>query len=121
MSMKGLSSFLAFDTERFFADKKLVLVKTEQWANRNEEGAVTEILGTKATLMIVEEKTDYGRDISNFGAQFVVKVPDMAPSAFSKLTPLSSEVVIKDVEKASVYGDYRNELSITAKLATKSA
>jgi len=117
MSMKGLSAFLMFDVEGFFADKRLVFVKAEQWGSRNEEGAVTGAMGTRATVMIVEDDTDYGRDISNFGAQFVVKVPGMPPSAFDTLKPLATEVTIAEVEKASVWGEFRNELAIVAKLA----
>ena len=59
--------------------------------------------------------------MDNFGEQLTVKVRGVAPSAFAQLRPLSTEVIVKDVERATVYGDYRNQLSIIAKIAVKDA
>ena len=51
----------------------------------------------------------------------VHKVRDVAPSAFSKLKPLTTEVLVADVERASIYGDFRNQLSIKASVSVKGA
>ncbi|WP_251447567.1 hypothetical protein [Vermiculatibacterium agrestimuris] len=107
--MKGLVQFLEFNCDRFFVDKRLVFVKAELW--REDE----KIIGSKVTAQIVEDKTTYTKEgTTNFGEQFVVKVRGVDPSSFAKLKPLVTEVVISDVERATVYGEYRNNLSVIA-------
>lgn len=120
MAWKMLSRFQTVDIERLFSAMVIAFLKAEVWVERNEDGSVVKDLGTKVTLQVIKDDTDYGVEgVSNFGAQFVVKVRNQQPSAFDKLKPLSTELVIKDVERASIWGDYRNELSIIATLATK--
>lgn len=107
--MKGLVQFLEFNCDRFFADKRLVFVKADLW-QENEQ-----IIGSKITGQIVDDKTAYTKEgTTNFGEQFVVKVRGVDPSSFAKLKPLGTEIIISDVERATVYGEYRNSLSIIA-------
>lgn len=114
--MKGLSSFQNFDCKKFFAGKIFGFVKATPWIQEGEE------LGSKVTTQIVEDKTKYPQaDIDNFGELLVVKVRGVAPAAFSEWAPFETEVVITDVEKAVVYGEYRNQLSIIATVAIKGA
>lgn len=51
-------------------------------------------------------------DISNFGEQLIIKTRGVAPAAYAKLRPLNTEVIISDIERASVYGDFKNQLSV---------
>jgi hypothetical protein len=46
-------------------------------------------------------------------------VRGQAPDAFAKFKPLGTEVMIENVEKATIWGDFRNQLSITAKVVAK--
>lgn len=113
--MKYLNSFLAFDHAGFFAAKRLLFIKAEIW----RDGELT--VGTKAILQIFEDKTEYPREGDNFGEQVVVKVRGVDPSSFAKLKPFSTEVTISEVERATVFGEYRNQLSIIGNIEVKSA
>lgn len=113
--MKHLSSFLSFDYNAFFADKRLLFIKTEPW----RDGEL--VVGSKVVTQIFEDKTDYAKEGDNFGEQVVVKVRGVDPSSFAKLKPFSTEVTISEVERATVFGDYRNQLSIIGNVAVKSA
>lgn len=116
MGLKGLNQFRKFDISAFLKDMRLVYLKSAPW----KDGDVD--VGSKVTAQIVEDRTLYSRpETTNFGEQLVVKVRGVAPSAFAQLRPLSTEVVIKDVERATVYGDFSNNLSIIGKIAVKDA
>jgi len=113
MALKGLNSFLSFDLMRFLIGKRLVYVKAETWLE--DEGDKKVEVGSKVTVQIIEDNTKYSNEEhSNFGEQLVVKVRGITPSAYQKHKPLSTEVVITEVEKAVLYGDYRNQLSVIA-------
>lgn len=116
MALKGLNQFQKFDLAEFLKDKKLAYLKSSSW----KDGET--VLGSKVVAQIVEDKTRYAQaDLENFGEQITVKVRGVAPSAFAQLRPLSTEIVIKEVERATVYGDFRNNLSIIGKIAVKDA
>ena len=112
--LKGLNSYLFFDLESFLKDKRLVFLKAVPWNSQDQE------IGSKVIVQIWEDNTLYQKpDISNFGEQLTVKVRDISPTAFDKLKPLSTEVVVTDVERATIFGEYRNQLSIIASVGVK--
>ena len=112
--MQGLNWFTVFSYAQFLEGKRLVFLKARPWLDNGQE------LGSKVTTQIIEDKTQYGKpNMTNFGEQLTVKVRNLPPSAFAQLKPLSTEVFIRDVEKATVYGEYRNQLSIIAAIAVK--
>lgn len=114
MALKSLPYFLVFMLAEFLKGKRLVFLKADLWKDGEVE------VGTKVTVQIVSDNTQYPQpNISNFGEQITVKVRGVAPTAYSQFKPLSTEVVIKDVERAVVYGQYRNQLSIIASVAVK--
>jgi len=113
MAFKGLAAFLYFSLEGFLEGKSLCFVKALPWQNGQGENAKLE--GSKITLQIVEDKTQYAKeDTTNFGELLTIKVRGVAPAAYSKWQPFDTEVTITDVERATVWGDYKNELSIIA-------
>jgi len=112
--LKGLTYFQHFNVSEFLKGKRLAYVKSMPWKDGDTDA------GSKVVVQIVEDQTVYGQPgVDNFGEQLTVKVRGVAPSAFAQLRPLSTEVVIKDVERATVYGDFRNNLSIIGKIAVK--
>lgn len=112
--MKGLSGFMSFDHERFLGGKTFAHVKVAPWVEDGKD------LGSKVTVQIVEDKTKYSQEgVDNFGELVVVKVRNTAPSTFSKWVPFETEVAISNVERAVVYGEYRNQLSIIAEVTPK--
>jgi hypothetical protein len=117
MAMKGLGQFNEFSFSKFQEGKRLVYVKSEPWIERDDSGNEKQRLGSKVLLQIVEDRTVYMReDTNNFGAQLTVKVRGQEPSDYVKLKPLGTEVTIADVERAVVWGDFRNEISVIAKV-----
>lgn len=116
MAFKSLGQFQRFDLTAFLKDKRLAYLKSVSWKDGDVE------VGSKVVTQVVEDKTQYSQPgTDNFGEQLTVKVRGVAPSAFAQLRPLSTEVIVKDVERAIVYGEYRNQLSIIAKVAVKDA
>lgn len=115
-SLKGLNQFQEFNWQKFLEEKRLAFLKSVSWKDGDTE------VGSKVIAQIIEDRTQYSKPgIDNFGEQLTVKVRGVAPSAFAQLRPLSTEIVIKDVERVTVYGEYRNQLSIIAKVAVKDA
>lgn len=114
MALQGLTLFLVFQILDFLQGKRFVFVKATPWKDGDE------LAGSKVVVQIIEDETAYPKkDVSNFGEQLTVKVRGVAPSAFGQLRPLGTEVTITDVERATVYGDYRNFLSIIGKISVK--
>lgn len=114
MGFKGLNDFHQFDLPAFLKDKRLVYLKALIWKDGEAE------LGSKIITQIIEDRTQYSRPgIDNFGEQLTVKVRGVAPSAFAQLRPLSTEVVVKDIERATIFGEFRNNLSVIGKVAVK--
>lgn len=106
--MKKLNMFARFDFEAFARGKRFLLIGQKPWADYNSG----EVLGTKFELVITQDKTDYGTQpdgetVTNLYEKFTVKVP-------KKLTlPLNVEIAIIN-PTASVYGEFRNNLSVVA-------
>ncbi len=105
--MKHLSEFLHFDTDTFLKDKTLMTVSVKEWNDFESKNH----MGTKVEVVIVTDKTPYRQ-----------KAGEQTTNRFEKLTfkipkdinvPLESYVVPVNA-KATVYGEYRNMLSITA-------
>ena len=114
--LKSLNSFLTFDMPGFISGKRLVFIKAQEW---KEESS---LIGSKVIVQIVDDNTKYPNPgVSNFGEQLTVKVRGAFPETFNKIKPLTTEVEIVDVERATVYGEYRNQLSIIAVVKTKGA
>lgn len=108
MSLKKLNNFQYFDIEGFLEKKKLMTIGVQEWKDYDTQ----KVLGTKIEVVITVDKTDYGTNggevVSNLYEKLMVKIP-------AKLTnvPMNAEVRLVNSE-AVVYGEYRNQLSITA-------
>ena len=113
MSLKGLNNFQYVSVNDFIEDKVLVFVKATPWYEGEGNNKTHE--GSKILLQIMEDKTQYAKpDIDNFGAQFTVKVRNVASTAYQKFKPFQTCVTITDVEKATIWGDFKNEISVIA-------
>lgn len=116
MPLRGLPYFERFDLDEFLRDKRLFYVKTVPWLEQGQEA------GSKVTVQILQDDTVYQKpEINNFGEQLTIKVPGLAPSSFETLKPLKTEIMVTDVERAFLFGDYRNQLSIIASVSVKGA
>lgn len=106
-NMKKLSAFLKFEFERFAVGKKFVVIGQQEWKDFHSG----DVLGTKLEVVIAQDKTEYplkaGEVVSNQYEKFTVKIPKKINA------PMNVEVRIKGAT-ATVYGDYRNMLSVVA-------
>lgn len=107
-AMKGLAQFSRFDLDDFLADKDLAVTGLGPWKDYNS-GTV---LGTKVELVITRDETTYkpgkdGAQISNLFEKLTVKVPKDVNIPIGSLVEVINGT-------ATVYGDYRNQLSIKA-------
>lgn len=108
MALKKLRNFLAFNFVGFAQGKRFLSVSQQPW----KDFKTGEILGTKVEAVIAQDKTDYGlKDgevaCSNLYEKLVFKVPKVIE------IPMNVEIRPKN-PVATVYGDYQNQLSITA-------
>jgi hypothetical protein len=114
MGLKGLNQFQNFDMKAFLVGKRLAYLKASVWRDGDAE------LGSKVVTQIIEDSTRYTQpSVDNFGEQLTIKVRGVTPPSFGQLRPLSTEVVVTEIERAVIYGDYRNQLSIIGKIAVK--
>lgn len=115
MSLKNLSHFTEFNASLFLAHKELRFISATSWVEKTESGSNIE-KGVKVGLLIFVDDSDYLNEKDNLGEQLVVKVPFASLDDFTDFQPMLTICEITDIEKAVVYGEYRNQLSITAKV-----
>ena len=107
--MKKLGQFLRFDWDSF-AEGKLFRVKSlKPWLDFEDK---EKVLGVSVEVVIVEDRTLYdhkpGEDVSNLyePISFKVRKPSVAVSIGDLVVPVGA--------KATVYGEFRNKLSVKA-------
>lgn len=103
MSLKNLRSFLKFD-KSFFEKKEFVYLNCR----------LTQDNHLKVTLLIVEDNTEYQNEHNNLGEQVVITVLNKGIDDYSSFKPLETVCKVVNISKATVYGEYQNQLSITA-------
>lgn len=107
--MHNLGQFLEFRTLDFLQGKKLQYVDQSSWVDR-DTGA---LLGTRVDLVIIEDGTEYKSRADGTPARTnrFEKVTVKVPGAVS----LPVDAVVELVNPVgTVWGDYRNQLSIKA-------
>lgn len=115
MSLKNLSHFTEFNASLFLAQKELRFISAARWIEKSETGSETE-KGVKVGVLIFSDDSDYPNEKKNIGEQLTVKVPFASMKDYDTFQPMLTSVEIVDIEKAIVYGEYRNQLSLTAKV-----
>ena len=107
MALKKLSQFESFDAKGFFSNLNLGAIGSSEWKDF-DTGAHK---GTKVEIVVIGDKHDYksanGEQISNLYEKMIVKVPQDID------VPVNAHVRLVN-PNATVYGQYRNQLSITA-------
>ncbi|BBM16489.1 hypothetical protein G15_0102 [Enterococcus avium] len=103
---KGLSFFEHFDANRYFKGKTLIAMKSEELKDFNTQ----EVLGAKYTVVVWTDQTEYSKEgISNAGDTYTIKIIGQNFKEIKK--PIEVSLINP---QAKVYGDFRNELSVTA-------
>lgn len=110
--MKSLNQFVNFDHNAFLRGKLLVFVSEKEY-QKYEDGNPVGREGLRVELIIMKDETQYkdGRTQDNLYEKMYVKVPTPKTSLGIEL---NQPVKVVNVFKSSVYGKYRNELSLTA-------
>lgn len=115
MTLKNLSYFSEFNSSLFFAQKELRFISATMWIEKSETGSEIE-KGVKVGVLIFSDDSDYPNEKNNIGEQLTVKVPLASMKDYDSYQPMITTVEIVDIEKAVVYGEYRNQLSLIAKV-----
>lgn len=105
--MKKINMFNNFDCEGFFKGKRLMSIGQQEW----KDFKTGDVQGTKVEVVIAQDKTNYGvadgEVINNMYEKLSVKVP------MQITVPMNVEVKLIN-PTATIYGDYRDKLSVTA-------
>ena len=115
MPLKNLSYFTEFNASLFLAKKELRFISATRWVEKIDKSSEVE-KGVKVGLLIFSDDSDYPNDKNNLGEQLVAKVPYATLEDYANYQAMMTVCEIVDIEKAIVYGEYRNQLSITAKV-----
>lgn len=107
MALKKLSQFSYFDTKGFFEKLNLVTTGKSEWKDF-ESG---EHRGTKVEVVIAGDKHKYnmtdGEIVNNLYEKLTIKIPKNID------VPMNSHVRLVNAH-ATIYGQFRNQLSVTA-------
>lgn len=105
--MKNLTQFDKFDWESFAKEKRFYCVGGRDWVDYDTKAH----LGTKIEVVIVVDDTEYkntkGEAVTNRFEKLIIKVSDDIE------VPVDQYVEPIGVV-AKIYGDFRNQLSVTA-------
>jgi hypothetical protein len=113
MSLKNLNYFTAFNASQFFLRKELRFISATRWIEKTDTGSEVE-KGVKVLLLIYKDNSEYPNSKTNLGAQITVKVPLASLEDYTVFQPMITICDVTNIEKAVVYGEYRNQLSLTA-------
>lgn len=113
MALKNLSHFTAFNTPQFLSRKELRFISATRWIEKTDTSSEVE-KGIKVSLLIYKDNSDYPNEKTNLGEQITVKVPFASLEDFSVFQPMVTVCEVTNIEKAVIYGEYRNQLSLTA-------
>ncbi|MGT2800992.1 hypothetical protein [Streptococcus marmotae] len=102
--MKNLRQYQEFNHTKFFNEHSNLIVKgIASW----EDYTTKTTLGSKLSITIMNN------DSENFLETFNIKVKQNIDNLHIKQ---GERIMIFDIEKASIYGDYQNNLSLEAKI-----
>lgn len=111
--LKGLRAFEDFRIDAFLEGKTLAVLECAEWKDY-VDGKPGPVRGSRLTVVVLEDKTVYpkagknGQPITNRYAQLSVKCPKMGLSL-----PVDTIVELVGPISATVWGDRRDQLSIT--------
>lgn len=105
--MKGLTQFIRFDWESFAKDKSFVATSVNDYIDYETK----EHLGTRVECVIAVDKTPY--DLKD-GKEFTNRYEKIAFKVRKDINvPLEARVMPKGNVIAKVYGEFKNQLSVT--------
>lgn len=120
MSLSYLRDFNIFDLKGFLQGKDLEFVDAREWTEPKEEGSKEmDTLGTKVTVIISKDRTEYknpkmngNRKQTNSKEKLTIKVRRPLSDFDSWQEDDSVMIDTNNLERVTVWGKYSNELSI---------
>lgn len=119
MALKQLRGFLNFDLLGFVREKMMMVKSTAPMKVYNN-GTCVGTKGSRVEAVIILDKTKYpdpDPNQSNSFATFSIKFPDVDIDTLRENLHIGDKFKLVGCTKAIVYGDYQNELSISAELS----
>lgn len=122
--MRYLKQFQTFDLKSFLEGKDLIFVDAQDWEEKikDENGKETgesELMGTRLSLMISKDRTEYtnpkmsgNRVQTNSKEKFNVKSRRPLSDFDAWQEDDSVMIDLDNYEKATVWGDYSNGLTV---------
>lgn len=108
--MKKLKQFLQFNSNDFLKDKTLEYLSGKATASEDSTK------GVKVDLVIVKDNTKYDApNITNLYEHISVKIENVDETYLNNFHT-GQKVRITDIQKATVWGEYGQNLSFVAKL-----
>lgn len=112
--MKKLKKYLKFDVESFVKDKMFTIKEIKPTYLYEDGKRIDKEIGTTITLIIVQDLTKYDDEIGvNLYEAFNLKVSASLEAIKNKLKIGEIYKLKTESLKATVYGQYQNQLSFT--------
>lgn len=110
--MQKLNMFQKFDLQSFLENKSLEVASFKEH-KKYEDGKPVGIDGVAITVAVVRDNTDYGTPgISNLYQTFNIRINGATLEEVSTRFSPGDSVMLIRYDKASIYGEYRNQLSV---------
>lgn len=76
------------------------------------------MLGLKVTVAIATDNTEYAKaETTNVGETFSIKVRGVSQEYTKALVPLKTSLKVIAAERASVWGEFHNQLTVIGKIS----
>lgn len=112
--MKKLKKYLKFDVESFVKDKMFTIKEIKPTYLYEDGKRIDKEVGTTITLIIVQDLTKYDDEIGiNLYEAFNLKVSASLEAIKNKLKTGEIYKLKTESVKATVYGQYQNQLSLS--------
>lgn len=112
MSLKMLSHFQKFDSEKFFADKKFLFTKVQEWREGSDQNNL-HVVGCKISGLVAIDQTKYGKDLTGVNEGEIITFKVRQPiTKFQNWQPLQTVFQAVKFDRVVIWGDYRNQLSV---------
>lgn len=108
--MRYLNQFLSFNLSDFMKDKTLISVGVSDLVDYNAD---KKIIGCKIAAVIYKDDTLYSKPDDDTSSNVFEKISIKVPGKKLNI-PNNVEIKLPNTATAVVYGEYRNQISITS-------
>lgn len=107
-----LSKYLVFDLGKFLKEKQLELANASEHRTYID-GKPGDVDGVSLKVAVVKDTTDYGKPgVSNLYQMFTIRINGANLDDVTDVMKPGDPIQLKRYKKATVYGQYRDQLSV---------